>query len=247
MAHFEITEGRPGQGKSLYTAQLVKKLIARNRKWYEKQIKLYTEDSKNFEKPEKRKVLSNIKFSQEFEELNKDYIDYWLDPEQITNARDVDIIWDEIATHLDSRRYALLSDDLTMFLSQYRKNGVDIYANTQDFSMVDARARLMITKVRTMLKIIGSSDPSPTKPKIKHIWGWIWVRDVLNYTETDIEKKKYSMFPSFLFITKELISMYDTRQKIGKGNPAPFRHVTRKCEHCDDPNHECNFIKNIHI
>jgi hypothetical protein len=276
MAQFEITEGAPGQGKSLYTANLTLKLLDRNVKWYNRQMhefrkeidqyKHYLKSQKDYNhlsskpkskkelekpprpvKPKKRKVLSNIRMADHIEKKYRGYIEYWINPDDIVQARDVDIIWDEIATHLDARRFALLSDDLTMFLSQYRKNGVDIYANTQDFSMIDARARLMITTVRTMRKVIGSPDPSPTKPKIKKIWGVVWIREVLNYKETDPEKKKYSWLPQFLWISKELIDVYDTRQKIEKGEAPPYKHITRKCEHADDPNHDCNFHKNIHI
>jgi len=204
MATFEIIEGAPGQGKSLYTAKIVKKLVKRNKKWYEKSGIV-------------RKVYSNITFSSDFFEDNQRFIAYWRSPLELTQILDGDVIWDEIATELDSRNFAQLPDELKIFLSQYRKRGVDIYANTQDFSMVDARARLMVTRVASLTKIIGSADPSPTKPPVKRIWGLVMVRDVENYKETNGDKKKYGYVPSFFFIDREDVEIYDTRQAIDAG------------------------------
>jgi len=220
MATFEIIEGAPGQGKSLYTAKLVKKLIARNRKWYEKSGIV-------------RKVFSNIHFSTDFYEDNKLFIEYWRSPIELTQINDADIIWDEIATELDSRNFATLPDELKIFLSQYRKRGVDIYANTQNFSMVDARARLMVTRVASLSKIIGSADPSPTKPPIKHIWGLIAVRDVENFKEANPDKKIYGYVPSFFFIDKEDVDLYDTRQQIQAG-ALPVKKLRREIQICEE-------------
>lgn len=216
MATFEIVEGAPGQGKSLYTAKIALWLLERNKKWYAKSGIL-------------RVVCSNMKLSEELERAYPGAIRYWTDSAQLCEMRDVDILWDEIATELDGRNFANLSTELKRFLSQYRKRGVDIYANTQDFSMIDARARLMISGVKTLSKIAGSRDISTTKPKVKHIWGLVMVRTVNNYRETDPEKKQYDFLPSFFFIEKSLVAVYDTRQDIAQGEPPPLRHEVRKC------------------
>lgn len=233
MATFEITEGAPGQGKSLYTARLALRLVERNKKWFAKGNP-------------KRVVWSNIRFSEQFEKDNEGFFDYWTDTQQICTLKDCDIIWDEIATELDARNFANLTVELKRFLSQYRKRGVDIYANTQDFSMIDARARLMITCVRSLTKIIGSRDISTTKPAPKYIWGLVLIRDVSNWRETDPEKKKYEIVPAFMFITQELISLYDTRQDIPLGRPAPLKHTVLVCEHVDNPTHDCTFHRVVH-
>lgn len=241
MAIFEIVEGPPGQGKSIYTAELSLRLLDRNVKWYKKTGKL-------------RRLATNQRLAPHIE--NKygvfpdnpyGFIQYWTDTYEVVNFRDVDLIWDEIATELDSRNFANLSVEMKRFLSQYRKRGVDIYANTQDFSMIDARARLMITRVRTMKKLLGSRDISTTKPPVKHIWGIIFIRDVLNYRETEPEKKKYSWVPGLLLITKDLVAVYDTTQDIPQGKPAPLKHTVLYCEHYGKPGHEnCNHVKIVH-
>lgn len=226
MATFEIIEGAPGQGKSLYTAKRTLWLLERNKKWHAKGNPL-------------RIVWSNMKFSEELEKKYPDSIKYWTDSAQICQLRDCDIIWDEIATELDGRNFANLSTELKRFLSQYRKRGIDIYANTQDFSMIDVRARLMINNVKTLSKMVGSPDISTTKPPPKLIWGLVMIRQVENYRETDPDKKVYGILPTFFFITKELINIYDTTQDIAVGTPPPLKHEERFCEDYENPKSSC--------
>jgi len=234
MATFEITEGAPGQGKSLYTAKKARYLLERNKKWFLKS---------GF----RRVIWSNMKFSEEFEQecgfgTDETFLMYWSDSFELCKLSDCDILWDEIATELDARNFANLSIEMKRFLSQYRKRGIDIFANTQDFSMIDVRARLMISGVRTLKKVVGSQDISTTKPKPKMIWGLIFVREVTNFREVNPDKKIYSLFDfSIFFITKELISLYDTRQDISLGKQPLLKHTELYCE---DEN--CSFHKTMH-
>jgi len=233
MATFEIIEGAPGQGKSLYTARIARKLIDRNHKWFEKSGIV-------------RPVFSNIKFSEEFENHANgtmqnypdfQFLKYWDNPIDLCEVRDVDVLWDEVATELDARNFANLPDELKRFLSQYRKRGVDIYANTQDFSMVDARARLMVSRVATLTKIIGSPDPSPTKPPVKRIWGLVMIREVENFKAYDPQKKDYGLVPSFFLIDREDVSIYDTRQDITPGS-LPVRKLRKELQVCEEDGFE---------
>lgn len=222
MATFAVYEGAPGQGKSLLMCKLAKQIIKRNIKLHEKYPELPI-----------RYLYSNIKFSKEFENYAGEFLKYWTNTSDIVKLRDIDLLWDEIATELDSRNYLNLTDELKRFLSQYRKRGIDIYANTQDFSMVDARARLMITEVYTLKKAMGSRDISASKPYPPKIWGICFAWNVTNYRELEPEKKQISWLDSeFFFITKDLISMYDTTQDIPQGELPPLKHTVRKCEHC---------------
>lgn len=263
MATFEIVEGAPGQGKSLYTARRVSQLIKRNKKYFERQKEeydkalaaweyskkqgkhfsflkgevfdedLYEKENPRPEYPKKRVVASNMKFAEFYEQRHEGWISYWTDMEQLVKLRDVDVVWDEIATELDARNWANLTDEAKRFLSQYRKRGIDIYANTQDFSMIDARARLMITTVKTLNKVAGSADLSTTKPKPKRIWGLVLIREVENFKVTDVTKKKYSLMGfSFMFIEKDLVEIYDTRQDIEVGKWPPLKHSVRNCPDC---------------
>jgi len=208
MATFEIIEGAPGQGKSLYTARIARKLYNRNFKWYEKSGII-------------RKIASNQKYSEIFLKGKEQFFQYWSSPKELCDLKNVDVIWDEIATELDARNFANLPYELKVFLSQYRKRGIDVYANTQDFSMIDARARLMVTEVLTLSKVLGSRDPSATKPPVKNLWGLILVWHVINHREPDIEKKKRGLIPDFFFIEKEDVERYDTKQGIEAGQLPP--------------------------
>jgi len=233
MATFEITEGAPGQGKSLYTARLTKRLVQRNKKWYAKT-------------GVRRVVYSNLRYSESFEEFagyhtSEPFVSYWSDSSELVKLHDVDVVWDEIATELDSRNFAELSTEMKRFLSQYRKRGIDIYANTQDFSMIDRRARLMISGVATLTKLIGSRDISTTKPNPKHIWGLVMIRQVVNYREDNPEKKKYEILPTFMIIERSLVDLYDTRQDIPLGVPAPLQHKVLHCEHFGEKGHSCEY------
>jgi len=224
MATFEIIEGAPGQGKSLYTARLTRKLCVRNKKWAERSGVV-------------RPVFANLDWSQPFLQEYSEFLKHWDKPSELVQITDADVIWDEIATELDSRNFATLPDEIKIFLSQYRKRGVDIYANTQDFSMVDARARLMVTRVATLNKMIGSPDPSPTKPPIKNVWGLIAIRDVLNFKAASPDKKEYGMIPSFFFINIEDVELYDTRQAI-KAGTLPVKKLRKELQRCDEDGFE---------
>lgn len=269
MAVFLVVEGNQGQGKSIFTARKVRQLLKRNLRFYERMYEQYERDLAAWEykknsfwkefvhateeeakkwdlenpipqPPQRRRIASNMKFSTEFEEQWPGWIIYWYSLDQLIAFRHVDVIWDEIATHLDARNWPLLSAEVKEFLSQIRKRGIEIYANTQDFSMVDARARIMITGVKTLNKIIGSPDPSATKPPVKNPWGLVLVRAVTNYKVTDPEKKKYSFLDwGFLLIEKELTDMYDTTQGIKMGPLPPLRHEDRYCEHYETKGHPC--------
>lgn len=263
MARFDVVEGPPGQGKSLYTARLSRRLLNRNLRFYERSLVAYNARMKAWERakalraddttwleknpkpiePLRRKIAANMKYSEAFEKKWEGWIIYWTRLDELHDLRHVDIIWDEIATELDARNWPNLAPETMRMLSQYRKRGLDIYANTQDFSMVDVRARLMITSVRTLTKLIGSPDPSATKPTVEKVWGVVLIRGVENWKETQAEKKKYSIFNwSLMLIERDLVEMYDTTQDIKHGGYPPLRHVERSCE---DPN--CPFHKTIHM
>jgi len=226
MAVFEIIEGQPGNGKSLYTARTVRDLVKRNKKWAEDSL-LATGHTVV------RPVVSNLKFSEEFEQEAGPFLQYWNSVDEVSKLRDCDLIWDEIATEMDARTFTTLSDDVKRFLSQYDKRGVEIYANTQDFSMVDLRARMFVTRVATMTKVIGSPRPSPTKPPIKKVWGLILIRDVSEWKAMDAGKKKYGLIPSFFFIEKRDVEIYDTRQSI-EATQLPVKRVRTQWYEADD-------------
>ena len=233
MAFFEIIEGRPGQGKSLFTAYTALKILKRNADWHEKKSLPI------------RYLYSNIKFNKDVELDYGKYIKYWEDVEILTKIKHADIIWDEIAVHLDSRMWQYLSADLKRLISQFRKRGLDIYANTQDIKMVDINVRRVISGAKTSYKVIGSSDPSASKPEIKKIWGLTMLRDIENYDDVNLDQRKYTIIPELLMITEELVKLYDTGQDIGRGELPKLKHMVQYCELHGTG--ECNHVKTSHL
>jgi len=248
MAVFECVEGVQGQGKSLDASRLVRRLLQRNKKFYERQFNKDGTLKEGLTLRPKRQIACNIEFSDAFQAELGDYYLYWQDVRELCKLRHCDIIWDEIANDLDARNFAMLSNEVKRFLSRARKRGLDIYANTQDFDMIDKRARTMMKHVYRMRKLIGSPDPSATKPEIRRVWGLFWKREFLNFKDAtavqDFGKRKYSWFPAgVFFLHKEDIDMYDTTEDHVSGEYPPLEHAERVCERHGDG---CDFKKTFH-
>jgi len=212
-----IYSGKPGSGKSLKLADEIVGLLARNLKW-------------NAKSGKNRKVWSNIKLSKELTDAYPGQVHYWQDPEELILAKDCDIIWDEIATHLDSTQWANVPMDLKRFLQQHRKRGIEIYGTTQAFGMVDISMRRLVDELHICYKVLGSRNPSPTKPPVKYVWGLIWINQV--DPSTFDSEKQTKVGADWLFITRPLVSVYDTLQEIPMGQMPALRHSVRKCNTC---------------
>ena len=84
------------------------------------------------------KIYSNI-FPLLFD--SQDRIEYFNSLEEIYNAKDGIILLDEGHTFCDARNWQELPSYFSASLTQHRKNRLDIYITTQDFSFVDKRIR----------------------------------------------------------------------------------------------------------
>jgi len=221
--------GLPGSGKSLRMAKIAVDILQRNKKYHKKS-------------GIKRVVYSNIKFAPHIEELYGEYIQYWSDPQLLVKARDVDVVWDEIATYLDSTQWQNVPLELKRWLQQHRKYGIDIYGTTQDFPMIDISMRRLTNAVFLMRKMFGSADKSATRPPVESPWGVILMREVDPDCFTD-DKTDYKFIGTdFFFIRKKLCDVYDTTQELTQGEYPPLRHIVRTCI---DP--ECGFRKVVHV
>jgi len=225
-----IFTGLPGSGKTLKLAQTALNLLWRNKKLREKGFP-------------PRYLYSNIHFN---EEVIKEYpgqVKYWVDPAELPPLRDADIIWDEIATHLDATQWQNMSLELKRWLQQHRKFGCEIYGTTQDFAQIDKSMRRLASDLLYMTKLFGSRDISPTMPSVKRPFGFILVR-TLDPTVYDEAKSKFgsSGLPRFMFITKIRVMVFDTREEIKMGKYPPLRHIPRDCEKAD-----CPFHKVLHV
>lgn len=221
-----IYTGKVGSGKSLKLADTIVGLLARNARWYKKTGIL-------------RKIWTNIKISDDIKFLYPDQIEEWTEPAILVKQSQCDIIWDEIATYLDSTQWQNVPLDLKRFLQQHRKRGIDIYGTTQAFGMIDVSMRRLVDSLYVCYKLLGSRNPAPTKPEVKYIWGLIWLSEIDANTFEDV-KPKHTGF-DWLFMTRGLVNVYDTLQEIPLGAHPALRHIEKDCE---DPN--CTFKRIIH-
>lgn len=225
----EIYTGLPGAGKSLKTAQVMVEVLERNKKFWKRSGIV-------------RKVVSNLKLAPHLHERYEKFVEYWEDPRELVKLRDVDVFWDEIATHLDATQWKDCPLELKRWLQQHRKFGVDIYGNTQDFKMIDISMRRLTQRVYLLTKLIGSRDKSATRPKVKKYWGLIIERQIDPDSFAD-DKTDYSFVSSWFFpIRRKYIEAFDTTQEIKAGKYPQLRHIVRECE-----DEHCSFVKVIHV
>jgi hypothetical protein len=222
-----IFTGRPGAGKSYKLAQTALDVLYTQRKIKEKWGL-------------ERILYSNLRFSPVIEEEFRGQIKYWTDPAELIDIRNADVLWDEIATHLDSSQYANMSLEIKRWLQQHRKFGIDIYGTTQDFSMIDISMRRMTSDLMYLSKVFGSRDKSTTKPPVKYVWGLIMLKslDPVTYSE---DEKTSTGIPKFMWLSRAGVDVFDTAQEIKMGQYPPLNHIHRSCIRGD-----CKFQKIIH-
>lgn len=238
-----IFSGLPGSGKSLKLARVLVDVLYRNKFYYEKQMKKFSQ-GKLKDMPVKRQLWTNLKFAQVVEKEFEGYFEYWTDLRQLTPLRDVDVAIDEVATYFDARLWETLSLEMRRWLAQHRKFGIEIYGTTQDFAQVDKAFRRLTSNLFYLRKLIGSADLSPTRPPPKYIWGIVAVSE-LDPTTYDEQKSKFAshgVWPSIMFITRQATEMFDTRAEVKLSHALPLKHIERECEL---PN--CPFHKTQHV
>jgi len=229
-----IFTGLPGAGKSQKMAKTMVDILYRNRAWHL--------NKKKNPQGIKRYIYSNLKLNPHIEKEFAGYIKYWEEPRELISLRDCDVFWDEIATHLDSTQWVNMSLEIKRWLQQHRKFGIEIYGTTQDFAMIDKSMRRMTSDLAILTKLFGSRDKSATSPPVKRIWGLVMIRslDPTTYDE-QISKISGQGMPSFMFLTRQGVDLFDTTQEIKQGKYPPLNHIERECI-----SNDCNFHKVIH-
>lgn len=222
-----IYTGLPGAGKSFKMAKTIISVLYRNKDWFKKS-------------GIKRIVYSNLKMASSVEEEFEGFIKYWNEPADLVKLRDVDVFWDEIATHLDATQWQNMSLEIKRWLQQHRKFGIEIYGTTQDFAMIDKSMRRLTSDLLYLSKLFGSPDKSSTRPPVKHIWGLILIQTFDPITYEEDNKKAISM-PSFMLLDNSAMTVYDTSQEIKQGKYPPLNHIERECI-----KDGCEFHKIIH-
>lgn len=220
----ELIVGLPGQGKSLCTARTVLDLLERNERWFQATGK-------------RRHIVSNMPFSEALREKYPDVIQYWSQLEDVVHRDNVDVIFDEVANKFDARNWLNLPDSVKWWLRHHDKGGVEIYANTQHFEAVDVQFRRLVNRMYVVSKLIGSARPAATRPPARRVWGVCMLRqhDPKTYSyESDAGEVVRSAvgIPSFFFIRRSLVEVYDTTYKILGDSETRLRHVEKRCVEC---------------
>jgi len=243
-----IFTGLPGSGKSYKLGQVVVGLLYRNAKAYAKAWAAWDKKGQEGPEPTRRMLYTNLKLSTEVEQEFEGFIQYWTELRQLTPLRDVDVVIDEVATYFDARLWETLSLEMRRWLAQHRKFGIEIYGTSQDFAQVDKAFRRLTSDLLYLTKLMGSRDISATKAPPRFIWGVALVRE-LDPTVYDELKSKFSArgIPRFMFITKQGVSIFDTRAEVKLSGALPLRHIERICEYVGVPGHNCNFHKTVHV
>lgn len=216
-----IWEGGVGQGKTYMTSMDALWLLKRNMKWHTKRNLPI------------RYVYSNIKLSPEIEDKYKSYIKYWTDLSELVNIREADIVFDDMATYLDSQEWANIPLSIKHWLRLHEHYGCNIYGNAQDFNTIYKSVRQITSTLKRVFKLFGSHRPSKTKPPVKFIWGFIISRHVDNSEfEKEKDDRKTIGWPMFHFIRRSKCNIFDTTQDLNSQNWPPLQHIERQCIEC---------------
>jgi hypothetical protein len=224
----EVYTGRVGSGKSNKLAQTLLQIVYRNNRYYKKKKII-------------RPIYTNFHIKPELEELFGGALRHWTSLEELLEVRDADIFIDEIFNYFDAKHWQELSFGVRRWLSQHRKFGIEIYGNCQDFAQVDISFRRMTTDLFYIVKVISSRDPSATRPPVKYIWGMslIYKMNPTDYKEEQKENK--TRFSGIMFITRDSVELFNTREEIKAGKFPPLQHLERPCSKPD-----CTYKRIIH-
>lgn len=213
--------GLEGDGKSLLLAQESRRLVLRNKYWFK---------ITGIPRP----IISNLPYSDEFMEFAKQNgveIRFWQHITELEKMEECDLIIDELSTYFDSRMFADLPLSTRLWLAQAEKMGVDIYGTAQDFGQVDKAFRRLCKRVVLVKKVIGSRRPMKTAPPVKRPWGVVgrWHLDPRQFEGDQYEMKTVNIFPSFFFIRRKDVNIFDTQKRISMSEYPPLVKVVRVC------------------
>jgi len=218
-----VFTGEEGSGKSLEMAKLAHRLIYRNHHWLQK-TKI------------PRPIVSNMQFSKGFHLLAEKKgipILYFKTISELITHTECDVFIDELGKYFSARQWQDLSLDALSWITQGGKQGVKMYASTQDFSQIEKTFRLLTSRVFIVKKIIGSVRPMKTRPRVKFVWGLYMTSRVKpsSFKGDDMTMETVG-WPQIHRIKKRDCAIFNTAQKIAKSPPMPLEHIERRCLEC---------------
>ncbi len=220
--------GLESQGKSLLLAIYARALVERSRLWEKKH---------GFVRP----LYSNLQFSDDFYNAYRDRIRYWENIQEVVTKVGCDVLWDEISTDFSAMKKEPLGKVVNRWLRQGAKQGLEIYATSQELHDVHLDYRRRIGTCFQVSKVAGSRRRALNMPPSGGIWGLCHVRELKIRPYNELEPEYNDQVGSFFLIKKEDTAIFNTNQVISSLDDVPFEHIVRKCS---DPS--CNFKKVIH-
>lgn len=167
------------------------------------------------------------------------YIFYWRNVTQFNQfKRRGIIIADEGQRYMNARQWAMLSPDTEVKLQQGGKEDLDLWITAQDVSRLDLVARQLIERFYHVETIRGNPDN-------KKVPWWAFNKkfqiDEYLYSDYDaggnLKPGIEPMTTETLTYKKRIGEIYNTRQKVGRSDFAPLRHMIRWCEYDWCPEH----------
>lgn len=201
-----VYTGIESSGKSLQLSINAAEVLKRNRKW----LRITGQPrTMAFNQPMAQHFVDEIKSA------GITYLEY-RDLRDVLGLDNADIFIDEVIKYFPASGSNPLSREQLDFLTQGAKNGIHIYAASQDFSQVHKQFRLLVNEVWCVNKIIGSRRPMRTAPPVKKIWGLCMMRSVRpsSFKGDSATMESISVIPHFFLIRKVDTDRFDTTFKL---------------------------------
>jgi len=207
----KVWTGIESSGKDLHLSIEADIVLQRNKRWLKKREKLGLPTVRRtmaFMAPMKPAFIKEIEGAGclylEFKQFN-----------EISHLSQVDIFVGELLKLFPSSGSNSLTREQLDFITQGAKDGVHIYAASQDFSQVHAQFRRIVNECYIVTKVIGSRRPIASAPPVNRIWGICMVRPVSAQSfKGDNASMDVLGWPSFTLIRKEDTDRFDTSYKV---------------------------------
>lgn len=254
-----LTYGAKGNGKSLSQArdalQIFREYERTKRRYPQLPERIYYGNQKFCKEIEEKYLGTRLFYWTNAKELR--YCprpNCWLkleqqnekNPEGRHALHDTDIAHDEIGKDLPAGSWQDTPKWFRQIFSHLRKRGNRYFANTQVYEDIDIAFRRQIDFAWKIKKVIGSGDVSASLPPRRFVWGLIVKKQfdpmILEH-ERDPKARENkqeiegSGMPSFFFITKRLVSIYNTKDELPPYKPDTLEHQEMWCENPKCPKH----------
>jgi hypothetical protein len=182
----------------------------------------------------RRLLYSNMTFSKEVMARYGERIRYYSRVDELLSLTGCDIIIDELPSFFSALKTDPLPYEVNRWLRQTAKQGVRITGTAQEFHDIHVQFRRRVISASRCFKVLGSTRPGHNLPPVRSVWGIVRIRPLVINPYDELKPQYSFTLPPFdcLFITRSLVSVFDTNQVIGDASYTDFRHVERFCPVC---------------